>query len=1094
MDINGHGSANNSSANLSRSPPASVGSSPPVDTPESRPVGGPYNAPVAISPMLDALSTPSVSASTVPSMANEWARGGMAGSPGNLISLMGESPPTQPSSFEDSARIHLGSPLQRAYMSSSPGSPSPPGSVRRPLSYQMESHFQPNGTPPPANTASYRRGSLQSQFSHARAGSHPPLPHQPQAHFFGAPDLDLTLTPQSGMRAGDRGYFFGFDRLPLSADAKAASENVVLAGYEGGLEVHAVRRRGLEPVASLKGLRGGVHYAKILPWTVGRHDQSLFPLIAVVVHGPVVGPHSPAITVHDDDIKADGTASPRSVFTNQEGFLGRPAPAANAYQTSVQVYSLKTNKLVDVLLEAPKVALSAAIAMTSPIFQPPQPNGAFSIKADGGTIAVCSGVTGECWVYLQLLEPQNGHSFACVGKLWTCLQQGVRGDVVEENENPHVPAPRPRVNPQTPIFAIHRRWLAYCPASPSSQLTLRAHLPVPIVGRAPGVSSATPPHLPAISSAVDLPISDSVVNKIMRETTQEFIQGAKWVGQQGLSAWNSYWNKPTSPTPQQGRSPPQSWSGAPQSRGDAGQFPPTHGAAGSSIPKDPGLVSVLDAEALASSATIHPITTFATPMGCSFLSFSPTGLSIFTASSKGDVQTVWDLLRVQHTKSSPLQSTIPTTDSPGPQVRQLAQFSRMTVARIVDVVWAGPQGERIAMVTERGTVHLLDMPFSAFMWPPPRRRKVAKENAGDPAEAATSAVSIASGAFGAAYQAAKPFVTRSRRSSSNNPPAVSGNMLRDSAAHGGRVIAASITSSIGRTGMAINQLRHTGENRVSLPLSAALPASGRVAWIRSRKTYHLCGAGGGIVRMFPSKTRQPSTQSGKRSSRTSRGRDMKVPSLPDDVIPPAVRQILDHGAQDEYLDLSDGEMETGNTMTLNRSRPQSQLVDQLTTSAIPQAEIESSAPYQPFHTDRRVAISEYVAEQVAQLDAVSAMLAETSVEERPVSRKKRNRQQPLLHSSDRDGASDAATWVFGQDISVIRRDMGVPQVIDEDAAGPNDHMALPPSAMERVMQYGDEEQIVVTTRRRRGGPRPGEDEDGFFEDDCEVLDFADQRV
>lgn len=55
-------------------------------------------------------------------------------------------------------------------------------------------------------------------------------------------------------------------------------------------------------------------------------------------------------------------------------------------------------------------------------------------------------------------------------------------------------------------------------------------------------------------------------------------------------------------------------------------------------------------------------------------------------------------------------------------------------------------------------------------------------------------------------------------------------------------------------------------------------------------------------------------------------------------------------------------------------------------------------------------------------------------------------------------------------------------------------MALPQSAMERVMQYGDAEQIVVTTRRRRGGRQGDGDEDGFFEDDCEVLDFADQRV
>jgi hypothetical protein len=41
---------------------------------------------------------------------------------------------------------------------------------------------------------------------------------------------------------------------------------------------------------------------------------------------------------------------------------------------------------------------------------------------------------------------------------------------------------------------------------------------------------------------------------------------------------------------------------------------------------------------------------------------------------------------------------------------------------------------------------------------------------------------------------------------------------------------------------------------------------------------------------------------------------------------------------------------------------------------------------------------------------------------------------------------------------------------------------------------------VITTRRRRNTSRLGPDhaddgdEEGFFEDDCEVLDFASQRV
>jgi hypothetical protein len=58
--------------------------------------------------------------------------------------------------------------------------------------------------------------------------------------------------------------------------------------------------------------------------------------------------------------------------------------------------------------------------------------------------------------------------------------------------------------------------------------------------------------------------------------------------------------------------------------------------------------------------------------------------------------------------------------------------------------------------------------------------------------------------------------------------------------------------------------------------------------------------------------------------------------------------------------------------------------------------------------------------------------------------------------------------------------------------------------MERVLRVTDSteemEQIVITTRRRKGISRTGTensgdaDEEGFFEDDCEVLDFASQRV
>lgn len=423
---------------------------------------------------------------------------------------------------------------------------------------------------------------------------------------------------------------------------------------------------------------------------------------------------------------------------------------------------------------------------------------------------------------------------------------------------------------------------------------------------------------------------------------------------------------------------------------------------------------------------------------------------------------------------------LPQNDSSGPLVRQIAQFSRMTVARIVDVSWTEPQGERLAMVTERGTVHLLEMPFSAFMWPPPRRRKVARKSVAETSEASNSAVSIASGAIGAAYQAAKPSVTRSRRSSANTP--APGNTLRDSAAQGDRAIAATISHSLGKTGNAINQLRHTGENRVSLPPGAAIPSAACVTWLKGCKSQALATVGGGLVRTFPCS--RSSAVAGKRIARANKYRDVKMPLLPDDVVAPVVHQIVDLGTPEEYFDLSDVEMEAGNTMTLkSQARAAAPPLYGL-DATIPHAEIESSAPYQPFHTDRRVALFQYdQGGAAAELDLVSAMLANASLGDQPSSRKRKKR-------SDR-AAMDA--WAFGQDIAAVKLDVGLSISPDDDEAG-DDHAALPASAMERVMQYGQKEQIVVTTRRRRGVRQGDPDEDGFFEDDREVLDFVDQSL
>ncbi|KAL1843411.1 hypothetical protein VTJ49DRAFT_1761 [Mycothermus thermophilus] len=1112
-----HGAKFSSNAPTPKDSPVA---SSPVISPEFKPSSLSSNENPIATPLLDAVSTASI-ASNSPNT-REWARGltaGMAGSPGNLISLTGESPPTVPSSYEDPRGIGI----PRSGWSSPrppgvyhPSSVSPPVAGRRPVSFHMDGHYSPPDVHIPlAAAAAARRGSM--HYTHVRAASNPPLPHQPQPHFYGAPALDIDLQRQTGLKAGEKGYYVGFDTLsPQDADHVPGKDTVVLAGYEGGLEVFSAGRRGLERVAGLKGLRGGVYHAKVLPWTVENSD--LFPLVAVVIHGPIIPPPPPELHVEGDYDAVSAERSEGIVNASPDpsvrGAATRSSGAIESYQTTVEVFSLKTGRQVAVLLEAPKITLKSSIA--SPGFQAPPPTGAFYIHADGGNIVVSSGVTGECWVYRQV-PPTGEHPlhFRCHGKLWATLQQPPKGEAAPEPERGRSPAP-PRPRPQVAIVSLAGRWIAYCPAAPSSQISLRAVVPVPVFGRAPGLTSLTPPQLPPVNLELDLPVSESVMNKIMRDATQELIQGAKWVGKQGWQAWNNYWNPQTST--QQPRSPvldPQGWGGAGGARQDAGQFPPTHGAIVQPVAKEPGLVSLLDIDTLGSSANPHPIGTFAPPHGCSFLSFSPSGVSLFTASTKGDVQTVWDLMRIQYTKSSPLQAT--SSPSNGPWVRQIAQFSRMTVARIVDVAWTRPHGERLAMVTERGTVHLLDLPSSAFTWPPPRRRR-AQEAKAAAADTPTTAVSLASNALSSVRDAARPLINRQRRSNSNTSPSSGG--LGEYATHGGKVIAVSISQSLGKTGNAISQLRNAGENRVSLPSSGMLPERSCVIWVPGRRGHALFVLGGGLVRTFPVKTRRAASGTDKRAPRLSRYTDFQISFLPDDVIAPLVKHMLD---PDEYLDLTDLDP-ANNTMVLNQPRQRPRFRDDTTPeSSIPQAEIESCAPYQPFHTDRRVALYEFTQPQPQpqpETDIVT-MMAATSIDDTPRSesptprRKKKKGPAPSTPSaSDAQPAPTAASpsfslsesstpWAFGQPIQTDRLDLGTTIHMGEDDESllPLDaSRALPASAMERILlrtgagEGGeDEAQIVVTTRKRRGALMNPED-DGFFEDDCEVLDFADQRV
>jgi len=1061
-----------------------------------KPVASASNGNPVTSPLLNALSaapTPSASQNTT-----EWAKNvpAFSSSPNNLIQL-GESPPTLPSSYEDrlahfgwTTREQRGIPLQNGYSTST----SPPNR-RRPTSYHLDGNYSHGADDHHSQVSSYaaRRSSMYSQYS--RYGPQPPLPHQAQAHFYGAPDVNLLLSHTApGLVPGDNGYYCGFDSLPISSqDSPKTVDNVVVAGYDRGLDVYAVSRRGLNRIVRIDGLRGGVYNAKILSWNLRGSNSQHFPLIAVVVHG-AVWTSSDASSGEFPVPPSEGISATQPESVRGPSRVHTPSTHENDtsteyYQTTVEVYSLSTKEHVATLLSLPKTHVT--IPTTSPLFRAPAPVGSLSILADSGNLVIASGTTGETWMFRQEGADTALPTFKCVGKVWTTVQHGLTVDSTDlhglaDGDWRHSDPPSRRQQYKAPIISLNGRWLAYCPSTPSSQISLRAAVPiVSPTARIPGLNGQAPPQLPPVNCLVETPGGESMMKQLAQAATQEVIKGAAYLGKQGVQAWNNYWNKSPPHQPTNGGMQYQTHQNM------AHQFPPTHGVPNQAPPtnKDPGLISIIDLDSLVQHNSFtgglpHPLATFKVPHGCSFLSFAPSGLALFTASSKGDVQFVWDLMRIQYSKSSFLKGGGQGSETHGPHVRQIAYFSRMTIARIVDVAWTSPHGERAAMVTEPGTVHILDLPASAFTWPPPRRKVPSRKPDEDTGGSPLSAAGVASNAVNSLWTAARPLVSRRRRSSTGIS-ALSAASVSSQAGHGTHALAAGISRSVGAATGRMNEMRKSGSPKLHLPRSAVTPSRACIRLLNGKRSDSVLVVASGIVGLYTVKSRRADRPADKqKASRGAKYVEFRLPYLPDFNIAP---EDIHEAAQGVDLEFIERDLDPLSTR-FGRSKPPTAR-PQGVESSIPQAEIESNAPYQPFHTDRRVSLHVYSHEEAPiSSPSVSALLSPTGARDDIPSR--------LV-------AKSKIPWSFGGEIKSVKLDVGPAQDTEDSFYAPSDHRALPSSAIERIMRVTDHtndmDQIVVTTRLRKSG-RSGsgnagdDDEEGFFEDDCEVLDFASQRV
>lgn len=920
---------------------------------------------------------------------------------------------------------------------------------------------------------------MHSQKAHA-----PPLPHQPQAHFYGAPDIDFgqPKLPAEEKKRGEGLHCF-FDSLASAGDETSrSSENVLLVGSDHVLDVYNVDRSHLKRIGRIEGLRGSVLGAKILPST-SRNDpiHSFRPLVALEINGPYCPTEPMTETGRDEDALFDPSDSTMQLLSSAE--IQGPNPVTY-FQTTVEVYSLRKGEHIATLFRGAKTRVETGRNSTTPLYPLSEEN--LGIQANGRFVIISSGTSGEVFIFEGIISGIDVVPFAfkCLGKVWTKVPpRKTRSLSTSSNSseplNLHDQS-TPRIHrPDAAIVSLSHRWLAVVPPVASAQSTLHAVVNTAhSAQKPPGLTSHTSPAEPQVTCDLDTPDGESMLNKVARDVTQELMKSAKWVGDQGIQVWNNYWTKPAE---QNLQTHPNSFPRNPATMSHMNQaFPPTH-AHDETSPRarnQPALVSIIDLEKLSESQNskpalgLQPIATFSLPYGCSLVSFAPSGLSLLTASAKGDVQHIWDLMRMGHGGAGfgPQRDLNASGKRPekGPTVRQITLFTRLTVASIVDVVWTKPRGERLAIVTERGTVHIYDLPPTAFQWPPPRRVTRSASVPSNQSMLDDPSTTLRPASSGNTFSAALDVVVgrtqpllsavRGRPTSISNPLTALGglNFTAGASVKGGKVVAAGFNKSlVGAATGTVHTIRHMGENRLALPGSSETVVAGCVRWLGGKDQELIAVVGGGILRIHSIRQstnskggqRRPSVVSKRpieysllKASNDSANRAFnRALAVENDIRKPST------SAHGYWLSPS------GNLPKPARNNPH----------PLSCAEIETNAPYQPFHTDRRINFYVY--------DDASA---------------------PDTYHLD-----DVTPWGFGEPIPSTKVKVSSAVLDDETDTGRD-----MPAPMENLISLeGNDDggqQVVVTTRRKRGkkGETLDRDEGEFFEDDCEVVDFAEQRV
>ena len=689
------------------------------------------------------------------------------------------------------------------------------------------------------------------------------------------------LNQESQILPGTKDYHCGFHTLDGSgAEQSEAAHNLLFVGSEGGLDICRFNRHRRDVIGRLEGLRGSVLDVQILPCATNQDPfAALRPLVACIIHGPII---------------KDEADSHNEIL---------------AYQTSVEIYSLSKSKHVATLYQGQEQTIQYPITHRS--FTAPAPQGDLSISARGCFVAVVSGISGEIFIFAPNDQETSEAdvSFRCVGKFWTRTrakhtvpESSVSGGTPVEDE------PEDGPNRQYPIFSLSERWLAVTPPLLSaSQKSLDGNVATSNTNPSPpGVSDYVSPPPPPADCEVDVPLGNGLLNRVTKQATQEIRKGAQWVGEQGMGMLRSYWGRPNSSSTL-AQSPVRKLS--PDDNTNA--FPPTHAhSRGDSVVKiEPSLVSIVDLQKLLGfeqakfKSPLLPVATFNLPDGCSFLSFAPSGLVLLTSNQVGDNTVVWDLMRLTDATTA---SVIPSSGGSflpyaSGVIRKMTNFSRMSPSSVIDIQWA-PQGNRIGILTDRGTIHLHELPrFDPLAISPKSPAASPAINGRELPSPSSSPQQLADAGWMGNVKSG--WQNMSDRFSSIRAPSDSGGLVNNTRQSLGQagVTARYVGSRVMRNGY--NQawegaynLRHASDNKIRLKTCQCPIKPGNFAWLSGKDEGLLSTVSDGVLSVHTIKSHFH-TQ-GKRlivtlDASKRAGQDQTLPGISAVSLPPAVLGSLD---------------------------------------------------------------------------------------------------------------------------------------------------------------------------------------------------------